>query len=122
MAPGNKVIQDGLNKMDQGSKLYYPGREGLGRSREERSEARAGVDLMREGFKIAYGDGMRLVKQGLEMNNLVAHQEGATDKFSQNNQVIQTGMQRMEDGAKLFMEGENFYLETLFNWGNLDLS
>ena len=53
------------------------------------------------------------------MNNLVAHQEGATDKFSQNNQVIENGMQRMEDGAKLFMQGENFYLNPYyFNWGS----
>jgi hypothetical protein len=120
MAPGNKVIQDGLNNMDQGSKLYTRGEkawvdhEKKGPSKlytRGEKEARVGIDLMREGFKIAYGDGMRLVKRGLEMNNLVAHQEGATEKFSQNNQVIQTGMQRMEDGAKLFMQGENFYLK-----------
>jgi uncharacterized phage infection (PIP) family protein YhgE len=112
MAPGNKVIQDGLNNMDQGSKLYTRGEKAwVDHEKKGLAEARVGIDLMREGFKIAYGDGMRLVKQGLEMNNLVAHQEGATDKFSQNNQVIKTGMQSMEDGAKLFMQGENFYLK-----------
>ena len=111
MAPGNKLIQDGLNNMDRGSKLYTRGEKAWVDHEKKGPEARVGIDLMREGFKIAYGDGMRLVKQGLEMNNLVAHQEGATDKFSQNNQVIQTGMQSMEDGAKLFMQGENFYLK-----------
>jgi hypothetical protein len=104
IAPGNKVIQDGLNKMDEGGKLYYRGEMVSG------PEAPVGINLMREGFKIAYGDGMRLVKQGVEMSNLVANQEGATDKFSQNNQVIQNGMLIMEDGAKLFMQGENLYL------------
>ncbi len=114
MAPGNKVIQDGLNNMDQGSTLYNRGEKAWLDHEKKGPEARAGVDLMREGFKIANGDGMRLVKQGVEMNNLVAHQEGATDKFSQNNQVIQTGMQSMEDGAKLFMQGENLYLNPGF--------
>jgi uncharacterized phage infection (PIP) family protein YhgE len=119
MAPGNKLIQDGLNNMDQGSKLYTRGEKAWLDHEKKGPEARVGIDLMREGFKIAYGDGMRLVKQGLEMNNLVAHQEGATDKFSQNNQVIQTGMQSMEDGAKLFIQGENFYLKPYyFNWGS----
>ncbi len=114
MAPGNKLIQDGLNNMDQGSKLYTRGEKAWVDHEKKGLEARAGVDLMREGFKIASGDGMRLVKQGVEINNLVAHKEGATDKFSQNNQVIQTGMQGMEDGAKLFMQGENLYLNPGF--------
>ena len=119
MAPGNKLIQDGLNNMDQGSKLYTRGEKAWLDHEKKGPEARGGIDLMREGFKIAYGDGMRLVKQGVEMNNLVAQQEGATDKFSQNNQVIQNGMQRMEDGAKLFIQGENFYLKPYyFNWGS----
>jgi uncharacterized phage infection (PIP) family protein YhgE len=119
MAPGNKVIQDGLNNMDQGSKLYTRGEKAWVDHEEKGPEARAGVDLMQKGFKIAYGDGLRLVKQGVEMNNLVAQQEGATDKFSQNNQVIQNGMRRMEDGAKLFIQGENFYLKPYyFNWGS----
>jgi hypothetical protein len=119
MAPGNKVIQDGLNNMDQGSKLYTRGEKAWVDHEEKGPEARAGVDLMQKGFKIAYGDGLRLVKQGVEMNNLVAQQEGATYKFSQNNQVIQNGMQRMEDGAKLFIQGENFYLKPYyFNWGS----
>jgi hypothetical protein len=110
MAPGNKVIRDGLNNMDQGSKLYAQGEKAWLDHEKKGPEEKAGVDLMREGFKIAYGAGMRLVKQGMDMNNHVAQQEDATDKFSQNNQVIQTGMQSMEDGAKLFMQGENLYL------------
>jgi hypothetical protein len=117
MAPGNKVIRDGRNKMDEGGELYYKGQKvWLDNKREPplRSGpgARVGTNLMREGFKIAYGDGMRLLKQGVDMNNLVAQQEGATGKFSQNNQVIQNGMQIMEGGAKLFMQGEKRYIST----------
>ncbi len=55
--------------------------------------------------------GMRLEKQGVDMNNQVAHQEGITDKFSQGNQVIKSGIQTMEAGAKLFMQGEDLYLK-----------
>jgi hypothetical protein len=33
------------------------------------------------------------------------------DKFSQGNQIIQTGFQTMEAGTKLFMKGEALYLK-----------
>ena len=56
------MIQDGLNNMDQGSKLYTRGEKAWVDHEEKGPEARVGVDLMRKGFKIAYGDGLRLVK------------------------------------------------------------
>ena len=45
------------------------------------------------------------------MNNKVAEGAGATEKFAQGNQVIETGMNTMAQGAKLFLQGENIVLK-----------
>ena len=45
------------------------------------------------------------------MNNQVAEAAGAIEKFSQGNQVTETGMNTMAQGAKLFRQGENIYFE-----------
>ena len=51
------------------------------------------------------------------MNNQVAKAAGAIEKFSQGNQVIETGMNTMAQGAKLFMQGENIVLKNSSNGG-----
>jgi uncharacterized protein with beta-barrel porin domain len=111
MAPGNKVIQDGRNTMEQGAKLYAQGEAMYLKNKSTPSVAKQGLKMMSDGFKIANGDGVKMVKQGVDMNNQVAQQKGATDKFAQGNQVIKTGMETMEGGAKLFMQGESLYLK-----------
>jgi len=60
---------------------------------------------------MAKDNGVPMVKQGVDMNNQVAQSAGAMNKFSQGNQVIQTGFQTMESGAKLFMQGEKLFLQ-----------
>jgi uncharacterized protein with beta-barrel porin domain len=108
MAPGNK---DGRNTMDQGAKLYAQGEKTYLSNKNTPSVAKQGLKMMSDGFKIANGDGVKMVKQGVDMNNQVAQQKGAADKFAQGNQVIKTGMETMEGGAKLFMQGEAIYLK-----------
>lgn len=112
MTPGNKVIQDGRNTMDQGAKLYAQGEKTYLSKKNKSSVAKQGLKMMSDGFKIANGDGGKMVKQGVGMNNQAAQGKGAADKFAQGNQVIKTGMETMEGGAKLFMQGESLYLKT----------
>ena len=45
------------------------------------------------------------------MNNKVAQDAGATEKFTQGNQVINTGQDTMAGGAKLFLQGETIVLK-----------
>ena len=111
MIQGNKVIQDGRATMDRGAKLYAQGEKAYLKHKKNHKMAKQGLKMMSDGFKIANGDGVKLVKQGVDMNNQVAQSAGAKDKFSQGNQIIQTGFQTMEGGAKLFMQGEDIYLK-----------
>ena len=111
MAQGNKVIQDGRATMDRGAKLYAQGEKTYLSNKKAPSVAKQGLKMMSDGFKIAKDDGMGMVKKGVDMNNQVAQQKGATDKFAQGNQVIKTGMETMECGATLFTQGEGIYLK-----------
>jgi hypothetical protein len=111
MVQGNKVIQDGRVTMDRGAKLYARGEKAYLKHKKNHKMAKQGLKMMSDGFKMANGDGVKMVKQGVDMNNQVAQAAGAMDKFSQGNQVIQTGFQNMEGGAKLFMQGEEIYLQ-----------
>jgi hypothetical protein len=43
--------------------------------------------------------------------NKVAQAAGATEKFIQGNQVINTGQDTMASGAKLFLQGETIVLK-----------
>lgn len=60
---------------------------------------------MRDGFKIAK-NGAQMIQQGVAMNNQVAQSGGFANQFAHGNQIIQTGLGTMEEGAKLFMQGE----------------
>jgi hypothetical protein len=55
-------------------------------------------------------NGSDMMAKGVTMNNQVAQAEGATEKFAQGNQVINTGQNTMASGAKLFLQGETIVL------------
>jgi hypothetical protein len=66
--------------------------------------------MMSDGFNMAEG-GAKMIGEGMRMNNKVAEGAGAIEKFSQGNQVIETGMNIMAQGAQLFRQGENLFLQ-----------
>ena len=110
MTPGNKVIQDGRNTSTQGATLFAQGEKIYLANKGTPSVAKKGLLMMRDGFTIAR-NGKEMIKKGVAMNNQVAQGKGAANMFAQGNQVIQTGMQTMESGAKLFMRGEGMFLK-----------
>jgi hypothetical protein len=110
MAPGNKVIQDGRNTCTQGATLIAQGEKTYLDNKGSPSVAKQGLKMMVDGFKIAQ-DGKEMMKKGIAMIDQVAQSAGAAAKFAQGNQVIQTGMQTMEGGAKLFLQGEAIFLK-----------
>jgi len=111
MGPGNNVIKQGRDTMDQGAKLYAQGLQMYQNNQGTPSVAKQGLKMMRDGFHMAKDNGIPMVKQGIAMNNQVAQQKGFFNQLSQGNQIIQTGFQTMEGGAKLFMQGEGLFLK-----------
>ena len=71
--------------------------------------AKQGLKMMSDAFKMA-NDGGKMIGEGMRMNNKVAADSGAIEKVAQGNQVMETGMNTSAQGAKLFMQGENLYL------------
>lgn len=110
MAPGNKVIEDGRNTATQGATLIAQGEKTYLDNIGTPSVAAQGLKMMVDGFKIAQ-NGKEMMKKGIAMNDQVAQAAGAKDKFAEGNQVIQTGMQTIEGGAKLFLQGEAIVLK-----------
>jgi hypothetical protein len=110
MAPGNQVITTGRETAARGAKLFAQGEKTYLDNKGAPSVAKQGINMMVDGFKIAQ-DGKEMIKKGTAMNDQVAQGKGALDKFAQGNQVIKTGMETMEGGAKLFMQGEALYLK-----------
>jgi len=110
MAPGNKVIQDGRNTGTQGATLIAQGEKTYLDNKSTPSVAVQGLKMMLDGFKIAQ-NGKEMMKKGIAMNDQVAQAAGAKAKFADGNQVIQTGVQNMEGGAKLFLQGEAMVLK-----------
>ena len=74
------------------------------------SVAKTGLKMMVDGFHMTK-DGADMMAQGVTMNNQVAQAAGATEKFTQGNQVIDTGQNTMASGAKLFLQGETIVLK-----------
>ena len=72
--------------------------------------AKQGLKMMSDAFKMA-DDGGKMIGEGMRMNIKVAEGAGAIEKFAQGNQVIETGMNTMAQGAQLFMQGENLFLK-----------
>jgi ABC-type multidrug transport system fused ATPase/permease subunit len=110
MAPGNKFIQDGRNTITQGATLFAQGDKTFTDNLTSPGVAKQGLKMMSDGFNIAMG-GMKMMGEGMRMNNQVAEAAGAIEKFSQGNQVMETGMTTMAQGAQLFRQGENLFLK-----------
>jgi ribosomal protein S19E (S16A) len=109
MAQGNKIIQDGRNTITQGATLFAQGDQTFTSNMTNPAVAKQGLKMMSDAFKMAMG-GAKMIGEGMRMNNQVAEGAGAIQKFSQGNQVIETGMKTMDQGASLFRQGENIYL------------
>jgi hypothetical protein len=109
MVQGNKVIQDGRNTATQGATLFAQGEKTFVNNLTNPSVAGKGLKMMVDGFHMTR-DGSDMIAKGVTMNNKVAQVAGATEKFAQGNQVINTGQNTMAAGAKLFLQGETIVL------------
>jgi uncharacterized Zn-binding protein involved in type VI secretion len=110
MVQGNQIIQQGRNTVTQGATLFAQGDKTFTTNMTNPAVAKLGLKMMSNGFNIAES-GAKIIGEGMKMNNTVAEGAGAIEKFSQGNQVIETGMNTMAQGAKLFRQGENIYLQ-----------
>ncbi len=110
MAQGNKIIQDGRNTATQGATLFAQGEKTFTDNLTNASVAQKGLKMMVDGFHMTT-DGSDMMAKGVTMNNKVAQAAGATEKFTQGNQVINTGQDTMASGAKLFLQGETIVLK-----------
>jgi hypothetical protein len=109
MVQGNKVVQDGRNTATQGATLFAQGEKTFTDNLTNSSVAQKGLKMMVDGFHMTQ-DGANMIAKGVNMNNQVAQAAGATEKFTQGNQVISTGQGTMVQGAQLFMKGETIVL------------
>ena len=110
MVQGNKIIQDGRNTATQGATLFAKGEKTFTDNLTNPSVAKTGLKMMVDGFHMTT-DGSDMMAKGVTMNNKVAQAAGATEKFTQGNQVINTGQDTMASGAKLFLQGETIVLK-----------
>lgn len=110
MDPGNKTIGIGRDTVLQGAKLFAQGQKTV-QEATTAAVAKEGMDMMRSGFKIMM-DGKQMMEKGVAMNDQVAQSKGITGKFSEGNQLIQTGMGMMGSAIKNYMQGERLYLGT----------
>jgi hypothetical protein len=110
MVQGNKIIEDGRNTATQGAKLFAQGEKIFMDNLTNSSVAGKGLKMMVDGFHMTR-DGSDMMAKGVTMNNKVAQAAGATEKFTQGNQVMNTGQDTMASGAKLFLQGETIVLK-----------
>jgi hypothetical protein len=110
MVQGNKIIQDGRNTQTQSATLFAQGETTFLDNKANPGVAKQGLKMMSDAFKMA-NDGGKMINEGVKMNNQVAQGAGASDKFAQGNQVIQTGVDTMASGAKLFLQGDSIVLK-----------
>jgi hypothetical protein len=110
MVQGDKIIQDGRNTQTQAATLFAQGEKTFTENLKTPSVAKTGLKMMVDAFKMA-NDGGKMIEKGMIMNNKVAEGAGAIEKFAQGNQVIETGMNTMAGGAKLFLKGETLFLK-----------
>ena len=110
MEPGNKIIQDGRNTQTQSATLFAQGEKTFMDNLKNPGVAKQGLKMMSDAFKMA-DDGGKMMENGVLMNNKVAEDAGGIEKFAQGNQVIETGMDTMAQGAKLFLQGETMVLK-----------
>ena len=110
MVQGDKIIQDGRNTLTQAATLFAQGDKTFTTNMENPAVAKQGLKMMSDAFKMA-DDGGKMIGEGMRMNIKVAEGAGAIEKVAQGNQVIETGMNTMAQGAQLFMQGENLFLK-----------
>jgi len=110
MVQGDKIIQDGRNTQTQAATLFAKGEKTFMDNQGSPGVAKQGLKMMSDGFHMADG-GSKMMEEGMKMNNKVAEDAGAIEKFSQGNQVIEDGMKTMAQGGQLFMQGEAIFLK-----------
>jgi predicted ribosome-associated RNA-binding protein Tma20 len=110
MVQGDKIIQDGRNTQTQAATLFAQGDKTFTTNMTNPGVAKQGLKMMSDAFKMA-NDGGKMIGEGMRMNNKVAADAGAIEKVAQGNQVMETGMNTMAQGAQLFMRGENLFLK-----------
>ena len=108
MTPGNKTVATGRDTVLTGAKGFAQGQR-IVQEAIDAKVAKEGMDMMKSGFHIMM-DGKQMMEKGVAMNNQVAESNGLTDKFSEGNQLIKTGMGMMGSAIKNYMEGERLYL------------
>jgi hypothetical protein len=107
MNPGNKTIGSGRDSVFEGAKLFAQGQKVV-MNASDRKVMKKGVDMLRDGFKIAIG-GKETMEKGMAMNDQVAQSKGIMDKFADGNKIMKEGMAAMAQGIKLFMKGNALY-------------
>ena len=110
MVQGDKIIQDGRNTQTQAATLFAQGEKTFMTNMTNPGVAKQGLKMMSDAFKMA-NDGGKMIGEGMRMNIKVAEGAGAIEKVAQGNQVMETGMSTMAQGAQLFMQGEALYLK-----------
>jgi len=107
MNPGNKTIGSGRDSVLEGAKLFAQGQKVV-MDASDANVMKEGVDMLRNGFKIAIG-GKETMEKGMAMNDQVAQSKGIMDKFADGNKIMKDGMATMAQGIKLFMQGNALY-------------
>jgi hypothetical protein len=107
MNPGNKTMGSGRDSVLEGAKLFAQGQKVV-MDASDPKVMKEGVDMLRDGFKIAIG-GKETMEKGMAMNDQVAQSKGIMDKFADGNKIMKDGMATMAQGIKLFMQGNALY-------------
>jgi hypothetical protein len=107
MKPGNKTIGLGRDSVFTGAKSFAQGQKVVAEASDPKV-MKEGVDMLRNGFKIAIG-GKETMEKGIAMNNQLAESKGVMDKFAEGNKIMKDGMDTMAEGVKLFMKGNALY-------------
>jgi hypothetical protein len=110
MVQGDKIIQDARNTQTQAATLFAKGEKTFVDNQGNPGVAKQGMKMMSDAFHMS-DSASKMVEEGMRMNNKVAEDAGAIEKFSQGNQVINDGRTTMAQGAQLFMQGEAIVLK-----------
>ena len=104
MNPGNKTIGSGRDSVLEGAKLFAQGQKVV-MDASDPGVMKEGVDMLRDGFKIAIG-GKETMEKGMAMNDQVAQSKGCLDKFADGNKIMKDGMATMATGHQVVHAGE----------------
>jgi hypothetical protein len=107
MDPGNKTIKTGRDTVLECAKLFAQG-EKIVMNTDDAKVLKEGVDMLKNGFKIAM-DGKEMMEKGMAMNNQVCESKGSLEKFADGNKIMKDGIGTMAQGIKLYMQGNALY-------------